>query len=818
VPVYALGVDRQGRPFYAMRRIQGQTLSAAIDEYHQPPPKDKALAPVLRGEGGGEGHSSPARLRELLRRFVAICQTVAYAHARGVLHRDLKPSNVMLGDFGETLVLDWGLAKPVAGGQTVTRSASERGACQTEQSPSDDGAAEPLSQRPDLTAPGTQPGSPPYMALEQAEGDLQAIGPATDVYGLGAILYHVLTGSAPYSGKSRAEIIEKVRSGPPRKPTAINATVPRPLEATCLKAMARAPADRYPDPLALAGDVQNWLDDEPVSAYPERIRERAFRWIRHHPQAAVASVVCLLSLSTAAAVGTVVVQRERARTSAALQLAAEYAQQAKDAQEKAKQLDREAEQARGESREHAKRAMAATTEAKDAKARIAVLQDKIKTGTGEAAQLKEQLQTVQATLAAAEAQTADQVQKAQLAKERAETLERESAQLQREADRLRGLAAEMSRLASGLPPEPPPPPPPAPVPEDFTKEPALACDLGTGDGRFSLMTRDNSVRLTADSSLRIDTLSENGVCFTHPSERNARWDLTSQKYLRLALWAPDPKKDRLQNVQVRLGRGSSYVEYQPPATFLDQARTGWVRVAIPLSGDANWQRRETNRPDLKTIDWMELHAATNAGQLTFWLDDLGFSPDAPAVRPELTLNKVVPVEATTTQGSKIVLPGGDISWADALVSFTPGDPAPQRSRDPKAALGKPDYRGTDDAKDEATYVALGHGGALVLEFADNVLVDGKGPDLAIFEIGPEGYERTLVAISEDGKNWTDVGHIRGSICTVDIAPFVKPGQRFRFVKLTDAKAGQSTGEWPGADIDAVGAINTLPFSSGDKNN
>jgi hypothetical protein len=169
-----------------------------------------------------------------------------------------------------------------------------------------------------------------------------------------------------------------------------------------------------------------------------------------------------------------------------------------------------------------------------------------------------------------------------------------------------------------------------------------------------------------------------------------------------------------------------------------------------------------------------------------------------------------PVEATTTQGSKIVFPAGDISFADAVVSVTPGAPGPSRSRDPKAALGKPDYRGVDDAKDEATYVALGHGGELILEFTDNVLIDGAGPDLAVFEIGPQ-VEPILVAISEEGKNWIDVGRVEGSTCSIDIAPFVKPGQRFRFVKLTDAKGGKSNGgNWPGADIDAVGAINTLP--------
>jgi OOP family OmpA-OmpF porin len=182
-----------------------------------------------------------------------------------------------------------------------------------------------------------------------------------------------------------------------------------------------------------------------------------------------------------------------------------------------------------------------------------------------------------------------------------------------------------------------------------------------------------------------------------------------------------------------------------------------------------------------------------------------------AASPSVPTKEVVPIEATTTQGSRVVFPSGDLSWADAVGSFTPGDPAASRSRDPNAALGAPDYQGTDDAADEATYVSIGHGGELVLEFTDNVLVDGEGPDLAIFEIGPE-VEPMVVAISEDGQNgFIEVGHVEGSTCSVDIAPFVETGQRFRFIKLTDAKAGKSNdSEWPGADVDAVGAINTSP--------
>jgi OOP family OmpA-OmpF porin len=180
--------------------------------------------------------------------------------------------------------------------------------------------------------------------------------------------------------------------------------------------------------------------------------------------------------------------------------------------------------------------------------------------------------------------------------------------------------------------------------------------------------------------------------------------------------------------------------------------------------------------------------------------------------PSTGTSMVTPVEAMTTQGIKVVFTGGEICWADSVVSFTPGEPAPGRSRDPKSAVGRPDYKGTDDAEDEVTYVSLGHGGELVLEFSDNVLVDGEGADLAVFEIGPE-VEPILVAISEDGVNWLDdVGRLEGSTSVVDIGPFVGPGRRFRFVRLTDARTGKSNNSaWPGADVDAIGAIHTSPL-------
>lgn len=199
------------------------------------------------------------------------------------------------------------------------------------------------------------------------------------------------------------------------------------------------------------------------------------------------------------------------------------------------------------------------------------------------------------------------------------------------------------------------------------------------------------------------------------------------------------------------------------------------------------------------------------------------TPDPPKPPPVRTLDptppkpKTDPVpenqptqQFTTSQGQSVQLPLNHDPWTDAVVSFTDGMPTATSATNPWGVVGKPDYRGKDDAEDEEAYRALGHGGTLVLEFIDNVLVDGPGPDLVIFEIGP-AVEPTDVEISEDGQTWVKVGQAGGSKSTLDISQFVKPVQRFRFVKLTDAKAGLSSGtQWPGADIDAVGALNSRP--------
>lgn len=167
---------------------------------------------------------------------------------------------------------------------------------------------------------------------------------------------------------------------------------------------------------------------------------------------------------------------------------------------------------------------------------------------------------------------------------------------------------------------------------------------------------------------------------------------------------------------------------------------------------------------------------------------------------------------TDSRGRAIAFPLGDASFADEVVSFELGKPAPRDSRHvrPEAALGPPDY----DPKARVPAfpnLGMGCGGTLTLRFTDNVLHDIAGPDLYVFEVGP-AIEPTKLAISPDGTTWTEVGNIRGGTAMIDIAKVVQPGERFRYVRLTDLKLACGGG-YPGADLDAVGAIgSTLKLS------
>ncbi|MDA1051604.1 MAG: serine/threonine-protein kinase [Planctomycetota bacterium] len=278
IPVYGLGHYSDGRPYYAMRFIRGDNLQEAIDAYHRSPPDARHL-----------------ELHKLLRRFVDVCDAVQYAHSRGVLHRDLKPGNIMLGKYGETLLVDWGLAKPIDSSNAPTLV---------------DGPPLHISSGSGSapTSMGSVVGTPGYMSPEQAAGRLDLLGPASDVYGLGATLYHLLTGQAPFHDKL-SEVLKKIERGEFQPPRQVNSKVPRALEEVCLKAMQRRPEDRYTSASRLAEDVEHWLADEPVSTWKEPVSQRLRRWTRRHWNATVGLAAIVVAGLAMLAVSAVVLRR-----------------------------------------------------------------------------------------------------------------------------------------------------------------------------------------------------------------------------------------------------------------------------------------------------------------------------------------------------------------------------------------------------------------------------------------------------------------------------------------------------------------------------
>jgi tetratricopeptide (TPR) repeat protein len=282
VPIYELGrrPDDQA-PFYTMRFVRGRTLAEAVAVYHRKREKREA---------------GPLDLRQLLTAFVGVCNAVAFAHSRGVLHRDLKPQNVVLGDYGEVIVLDWGLARLM--NQTDA-----------------DEPSQPITA--DSAMPGTVQGqvlgTPAYMAPEQAEGRLEQLGPATDVYGLGAILYEILVGRPPFVNTQTSVLLSQVIHDLPARPREVVAGTPRALEAVCLKALAKKLAERYASVQHLASEVQHWLADEPVSAYPEPWAARGSRWIKRHRALVTGAVALLVTLVLGLSTGTVLLGQANAR-------------------------------------------------------------------------------------------------------------------------------------------------------------------------------------------------------------------------------------------------------------------------------------------------------------------------------------------------------------------------------------------------------------------------------------------------------------------------------------------------------------------------
>ena len=309
VPVYEGGRDDHDIPFYAMRVLRSDHLHHAIDRWHQ-------------------AGWSETGLRDLLARFLDICDAVAYAHQQGIIHRDLKPQNVMLGQFGETLVADWGIAKVVGQPEVVGVG--------TEADQIDEHVAEPFATRV-----GDVFGTVEYMSPEQAAGRTAEIGFESDQYSLGAILYCILTGHAPIDADTKPshsvmpksapsqqpanstiahlvvetqpnqappnqprwqrrlplrELLDRVIRGEYPKPRQLVAHVPIAVEAICLKAMSVSRSGRYSSVVELAKDVKRWLNDEPVRVCREPLRDRLRRWVKRHRAASAALAMTVVGL------------------------------------------------------------------------------------------------------------------------------------------------------------------------------------------------------------------------------------------------------------------------------------------------------------------------------------------------------------------------------------------------------------------------------------------------------------------------------------------------------------------------------------------
>lgn len=253
VPIYQYAADPH-EPFYVMRRIVGRTLTEEIREQHS----RKA-----------EEHSP--NWRRLVTVMIKAADAIDFAHANGVIHRDLKPDNIMIGEYGEVTVIDWGLAKLI-------------------HEDADDGVStEPKASAPlDQTAAGAVIGSPLYMAPEQASGDINRVSTQTDIYALGGILFQILAGRPPHeplvaTSLTLTEFFEKIAKAPVPPQIPKKAEAPPPLIAICNKAMASDPSQRYPDVGAFIAELNRWQAGEPVQAYREPFSQRLARWaVRNH--------------------------------------------------------------------------------------------------------------------------------------------------------------------------------------------------------------------------------------------------------------------------------------------------------------------------------------------------------------------------------------------------------------------------------------------------------------------------------------------------------------------------------------------------------
>jgi tetratricopeptide (TPR) repeat protein len=270
VSIYDAGTWSDGEPFYVMRLVNGEPLDRIVARHH-----------------------TPAARIGLLPHGIAMVDALAYAHSQRILHRDLKPQNVLVGDFGETVVIDWGLAKDLRAVDPEPEPAAV--------------TAEPVA-----TAAGVVVGTPAFMSPEQASG--APVDERADVYALGAVLYYLLAGVPPHGGATASQVVLAVRSRPPRPLAELADGMPGDLLAIVDKAMAPRPADRYATATELAADLKRFQRGQLVGAYRYSRRQLAMRWLRRHRAAVIVAATAVVALGVVAAISVrnVLTEKQRA--------------------------------------------------------------------------------------------------------------------------------------------------------------------------------------------------------------------------------------------------------------------------------------------------------------------------------------------------------------------------------------------------------------------------------------------------------------------------------------------------------------------------
>jgi eukaryotic-like serine/threonine-protein kinase len=248
VPIHEVGEER-GCSFFSMKIVEGGNLAERLEEYYGDPRAAAALVST-------------------------VARAVQHAHERGILHRDLKPSNILIDERGQPLVADFGLARRVEADSTLTQT-------------------------------GAVLGTPSYMAPEQATGRSATVTTATDIHGLGAILYAILTGRPPFRGETPLETLQQVKEKTPEPPSAIRRSIDRDLETICLKCLEKDPQSRYESAIAVAEDLERWLDGRTIVARPAGRAERAWRWCRRNSRVTALAAAAIILMATSA-VGLVV--------------------------------------------------------------------------------------------------------------------------------------------------------------------------------------------------------------------------------------------------------------------------------------------------------------------------------------------------------------------------------------------------------------------------------------------------------------------------------------------------------------------------------